>query len=140
MRRLILSVALLLLIGHRTASALTAGELLAECEQLERSWVIKGRDIEIRPLGGASDMMDAGRCWGYLDAYFEMAYLQLHNPENPTAPPTNPLNACPPNGVSLTQVIRMFLQQARNSPGALHQTAFFMIQNMLTNTFPCSGR
>ena len=29
--------------------ALTAGELLAQCEQLERIWVIKGGEIVINP-------------------------------------------------------------------------------------------
>jgi hypothetical protein len=33
---------------------------------------------------------------GYLNAYFDIAYVSLFNSENPSAPPTRPLGACPP--------------------------------------------
>jgi hypothetical protein len=128
-------IGLFLLVGHVPASALTAGELLAQCEQLERSWVIRGTsDVEItRP-----DFFDAGRCWGYLAAFFEIGSFRVFNPENPTAPLTNPLHMCLPKGMNSTQVIRMFLQQARNNPGSLHQNAYVVVLNMLTKQFPCS--
>jgi Rap1a immunity proteins len=119
------------------ALALTGNELLAECEQLERAWVIQGKDVQIR-TGGGIDHIAVGRCWGYLQAYFEIAYIHLVNSEDPNAAPTRPLNACPPNGVSLTQFIRMFLQKARNNPAQLHQPAFFTLANLLTENFPCS--
>jgi hypothetical protein len=122
---ILFSICLLLFIGHvPPASALTAGELLAQCEQLERSWVIRGGDVQIN-IGqlDASSMLDAGKCWGFLNAYFDLAYVKLFNTENPTAPPTSPLHACPPNGISFTQMIRMFLHEARNNPGALNQDA-----------------
>jgi Rap1a immunity proteins len=132
LKRIAFSICLLLFVGHEPASALTAGELLAQCEQLERTWVISGTDVQItRPN------FDAGQCWGFLSAYFELAYVKLSNTENPTAPPTNPLHTCPPKGISFTQMVRMFLQEARNNAGALHQNASLMIWNMLARSFPC---
>lgn len=139
MKRIAFSICLLLFVGHEPASALTAGELLAQCEQLERMWVIKGSDIQIN-TSRADVMFDAGQCWGFLSAYFELAYWKVSNSENPTAPPTNPLHTCPPKGISSSQMIRMFLQEARNNAGALHQNASLMISNMLVRSFPCDER
>ena len=59
-------LAALMLVGlSARASALTAGELLAQCEQLERNWVIQGKDVQIRAGRGEIDM---GKCWGYTSA------------------------------------------------------------------------
>jgi hypothetical protein len=122
---------LLLFVGREPASALTAGELLAQCEQL--SWMIRGKDVEININHDPSSMFDAGKCWGFLNAYFDLAL----NTESPNAPLTNPLHACPPNGISFTLMIKMFLDEARNNPDALHQDAFFTISNVLMRNFPC---
>jgi Rap1a immunity proteins len=137
MQMRVVMLAALMLVGLSTqVSALTGGELLAECEQLEKAWVIQGKDVQIR-TGRGSNELAMGKCWGYLNAYFEIAYINLVDPDNPNAPPTHPLYACPPSGVSLTQFIRMFLQKARNNPAQLHQPAYFMIQNLLNENFPC---
>jgi hypothetical protein len=139
MKMRVVKLAAVMLVGlSARASALTGGELLAECEQLERAWVIQGKDIQIR-TGGGTNQISVGKCWGYLEAYFDIAYVSVIDANNPNAPPTHPLNACPPKGVSLTQFIRMFLQKARNNPAQLHEPAFFMLANLLTQSFPCSG-
>jgi len=126
---------LALMLASGTASAETAGELLAHCEQLERSWVIQDKNVSIR--ANTTGSIDAGKCWGYLHAYFDIAYMNLIDADKPDAPPIRPLGACPPKGVSLVQFIRMFLQKARNTPAELHHEAFFMISNLLNESFPC---
>jgi hypothetical protein len=68
-----------------------------------------------------------------LNTYLELAYVKESNTEGV-------LHTCPPKGISSTQMIRMFLQEARNNPGALHQDAFIMISNMLVRSFPCDER
>ena len=62
--RLAMLVAVMLAGGSVPASAQTTGELLAQCEQLERTWVIEGKEISIRG-GGVRGAIDAGKCWGY---------------------------------------------------------------------------
>jgi len=122
--------------SHSPAPAMTAGELLGHCEELERAWVIQGKDVSMRPVGTVS-AVNAGKCWGYLEAYFDISYLRIVDPIKPNVSPTALLNVCPPSGVNLSQFIRMFLQKARASPAQLHNGAFFMIQNMLVEAFPC---
>jgi Rap1a immunity proteins len=136
MKMRVAMLATVMLVGlSARASALTGNELLAECEQLEKAWVIQGKDVQIRR---GMNEIDMGKCWGYLNAYFDLAYMTLVDPENPTGPPKPLLHVCPPNGVSFVQFIRMFLQRARNNPAQLHTSAFFLIQNMLSESFPCS--
>jgi hypothetical protein len=135
--RVVILVAVLLVGASAPAAAMKAGDLLAQCEQLERAWVIQGKDVQIR-TGGGIDGVAVGKCWGYLNAFFDIAYVSFLNSEDPSAPPTHPLNACPPKGVSLTQFIRMFLQKARNNPAKLHEDALFMVMNLLVESFPCS--
>jgi hypothetical protein len=133
----LVAAALWVVFGVSSASAMTAGELLGQCEQLERNWVTRGSDVQI-DMSDASITFEAGQCWGFLNAYFELAYVKLFNTEKPTAPATNPLHACPPNGaLSNTQLIRMFLHEARNNPSELNQGAFFVISNMLVRNYPC---
>jgi hypothetical protein len=105
-KRIAFSVCLFLFVGHVPASAITAGELLGQCEQLERSWVIKGENIEIYP-NPKMDKFEVGKCWGYLNAHFDLGYLRLFDPAHPTEPLTNPLDVCLPTGMRLTQLIRM---------------------------------
>jgi len=134
--RVAMLVAVLLVGASAPAAAMKTGELLAQCEQLEKVWVIVGNDVRFRTGSGINEVI-VGRCWGYLNAYFDIAYVSLFNSENPSAPPTRPLGACPPTGVSLTQFVRMFLQKARANPAQLHEDAFSTLRNLLNENFPC---
>jgi len=125
---------LLLVSVSGKASAITAGELLAQCEQLEKSWVIEGKNIRI-PINDAG--VSAGKCWGYLSAYHEIAYMRFVDRDDPSAPQTPALRACPPNGIGIVQFIRMFLQKARSNPAELHLPPFVMITKLLIESFPC---
>ena len=97
--------------------------------------IFRGRDVQMmaRP-GDTAAMLDAGKCWGYIHAFQGLANLWY--PTNPT-PRTSVLNVCVPSGVSLTQLVRMFLQEARNNPAALHEDANLMVLNMLMHNFSC---
>jgi hypothetical protein len=136
--RVVILVTIMLVCATAQASALTAGELLNQCEQLERNWVIQGSTISLRSKPGLDIEMPAWRCYGYLQAYFNLSYVQLTNADDPTAPPLRPLMACPPTGISFTQFVRMFLQEARSHPAELHEEAFFILANLLQKNFPCA--
>jgi hypothetical protein len=116
------------------ALAITAGELLAQCEQLEKVWVIQGNGVSI-PITSAG--MNGQKCLGYLSAYHEMAYMKWADPDDPDAPPTPVLHACLPKGIDNVQLIRMFLKKARNNPAELHMPPFPMIVSLLIESFPC---
>lgn len=115
-------------------SALTASELLAQCGQLEKTWVIQDdHHVTIR-----TDVTDAGRCWGYVNAYLDLSYIKLVDPSKPNEKPTRLLEVCPPSkGFNQLQLVRMFLQEARNQQAELHNPAFVMLSNLLTKNFPC---
>jgi len=120
----------------RHANALSAGELLANCEQLERIWIVDGNRVGFQ-LNDASAAAAGSKCWGYLNAYLDVAYVVLVDPEKPNDRPTRPLGSCLPKGIGLVQLIRMFLQHARAHPADLHESAYFMLANMLMKNFPC---
>ena len=113
------------------ATALTASQLLTSCETLERTW-------SIQPNGSIRFQFNDGlSCWGDVQAFFDLSYVQLKSTDRPNDPFTNPLETCPPNGVSLTQLVRMFLQYAREHTADLHYEASMMMMTVLRQKFPC---
>jgi hypothetical protein len=133
MRVVILAIMLFATVSTQ-ASASTANELLAQCEQLERAWVIRNNEMFIQPNVETGTSVDAGRCLGYVEAFLGLASLHIIEPNGPE---TRLIKTCPPKGVSLIQLVRMFLQYARSHPGQLHEQAFFMMNNLLVENFPC---
>jgi Rap1a immunity proteins len=129
MRAYIIMVAtavLLSTIAPVSAGMKRADELLAECEQLERTWTMypaQGRNVYI--LGEA-----AAQCWGYVQAY-------MHISNSNGAAAKLLIEACPPENVSLVQTVKMFLQRARSSPAQLHTAASWMLWAMFKENFPC---
>jgi Rap1a immunity proteins len=112
------------------ARALTASDLLASCELLERTWLIQ-------PDGSIRFALNDGlRCWGYINAFFDMAYFRITYTDRPNDPPVHPIPTCPPKGVSLAQLVRMFLQYARMHPNELHYEAGMMMWTVLAQNFP----
>ena len=89
------------------AAALTASQLLASCETLERTW-------DVQPNGSIRFQLNDGlSCWGYIQAFFDLSNLKLRSTDRPDDPATNPLEACPPDGIGLSKLVRMFFQYAR---------------------------
>jgi hypothetical protein len=129
MPRLLIGLTVLMLTWIAPARAdIKGNELLAQCELLEKSWQVQGNQVGLQYNDGL-------QCWGYLSAYFDLAYLNLYQVDGTITKPF-PLS-CPPNGVSQVQFVRMFLQYARNNPSELHHPASMMIMTMLWRSFPC---
>jgi hypothetical protein len=68
---------------------------------------------------------------------FSVGQIVLFRPDRNEKSPL--LMACPPNGLSLTQLIRMFLQSARNRAAELQWPATMALLTMLRQNFPCRG-
>jgi hypothetical protein len=111
--------------------ALTASELLASCETLERTWDIQPNgEIRFRVNDGLS-------CWSYIQAFFDLAYARLRDSDRPNDPFKSPLDTCPPKGISQSQLVRMFLQHARAHTADLHNSAWTMMYSILRQNYPC---
>jgi Ssp1 endopeptidase immunity protein Rap1a len=135
--RLALAALLLIVAGFfaNTAKAdpLTVGQLAARCGKLDMSEynAIKLRSVSI------GDALDGGKCWGHLEAYIDLASIELPgaNKENPI----HPLDACPPykNNITFTELAQLFLQYASSHPADLQKPAALIAANILAEKFPC---
>lgn len=113
------------------ASALTMGQLVARCAQLEVS------DIEIAPKSAKPmDLLDAGKCWGHFEAYIDLASTTLADPKLPNA--IHPLGACVrPDSLTFRQIVVMFRGFAHAHPADLQKPAAQMVSLMLIEKYPC---
>ena len=138
MTRLLVAVSAVLLLTAPAAQAsvpLTMGQLLARCSQLD---VSEDNQVGLKSttLSGA---LDAGKCWGHLEAYLDLATVTLNDPNLPNA--VHPLGACPPAAqMNFANMVKMFLAYARSHPADLQQTAAQMVSNMLIEKYPCQRR
>ena len=135
MTRLLVAVSALLLLagpGAQASVPLTMGQLLARCGQLD---VTEDNQVALKSTT-LGDALDAGKCWGHLEAYLDLATIVLGDPNLPNA--THPLGACPPAGqMNFANMVKMFLAFARSHPADLQQTAAKMVSNMLIEKYPC---
>jgi hypothetical protein len=134
MRVLVAALAAFMALGtHAQAAPLTMGQLLVRCAQLD---VSKDNQVILRS-SSVGDVLDAGKCFGHLEAYLDLATVGLNNPNNPNS--THPLGACPPAAEQLnfTKMIAIFLDYARNHPEEREYSAASMIAYMLTKKYPC---
>lgn len=130
--RALLLAMLLLPLAAVDASALTMGQLVARCAALQVT------DIEVSLKSEkVLDALDAGKCWGHLEAYLDLATTTLADPSLPNA--THPLGACPKpdTTISFPQMVQMFLAFARAHPNDLRKPAAQMVSLMLIEKFPC---
>jgi Rap1a immunity proteins len=119
--------------GQAQAAPLTMGQLLVRCQHLD---VSKDNEVILRS-SAVGDVLDAGKCFGHLEAYLDLATIVLHDPDNPK--PVHPLLACPPPAEQLnfTKMIGIFLDYARNHPQEREYPAASMVAYMLAKKFPC---
>jgi hypothetical protein len=139
MRIIAIGLACFLLLASIPASAETAGQLLDQCEQLQRNWVIRDNKVYFARDVGEAGMSDMGKCWGYLNAYFDLGYIRLLDRSHPNAPAKNPLNVCLPS-MHFSQFVRIFLHEANNHPRELNENAYFMLNDMMVRDFPCGKK
>ena len=117
------------------AAPLTMGQLMVRCNQLE---VTSGNQAKLKSAM-TGDVLDAGKCWGHLEAYLDLATVELLDPELPNA--VHPLGACPNrDDLNFTQMVQMFMAYARSHPAQYQKPAAQMVANMLAEKFPCKPR
>ena len=134
MRVLVAVLAAFTLWGSQAQAApLTMGQLLVRCAHLD---VSKNNEVILRSAA-TGDVLDAGKCFGHLEAYLDLATIVLHDPTNPN--PIHPLGACPPPAEQLnfTKMIAIFLDYARNHPEEREYSAASMVAYMLSKKYPC---
>jgi hypothetical protein len=117
------------------AAPLTMGQLMVRCNQLE---VTTGNQAKLKSAM-TGDVLDAGKCWGHLEAYLDLATIELLDPDFPNA--VHPLGACPKRDeLNFTQMVQMFMEYARSHPAQYQKPAAQMVANMLAEKFPCKPR
>ena len=135
--RLAFVVFLLIAAGWFTQTAkadpLTVGQLMARCGKLEIS---ETYEIKLRSTS-VSDALDAGKCWGHLEAYIDLATITLPDGEKPDA--IHPLGACPPykNNITFAELTKIFFQFVNDNPTELRKPAALIVANLLVQKFPC---
>jgi len=115
------------------AAPLTMGQLMVRCAQLD---VSKDNQVILRS-GATGDVLDAGKCFGHLEAYLDLATIEVHDPNYKHI--IHPLGACPPASEQLnfTKMIGMFLDHARNHPEQREQPAAMVVANFMAEKYPC---
>ena len=117
------------------AAPLTMGQLMVRCNQLE----VTGDNQAKLKSAMTGDVLDAGKCWGHLEAYLDLATVELLDPDLPNA--VHPLGACPqPRRAQLHPDGEMFMAYARSHPAQYQKPAAQMVANMLAEKFPCKPR
>jgi hypothetical protein len=110
------------------ADPMTVGQLVARCAQLNMT---EANQIKLRSTT-TGDALDAGKCWGHLEAYTDLASMEL--PDSP-----HPLGVCPPykNNISFAELGQMFLEYAKTHPADLQKPAASIAAKLLAEKFPC---
>jgi hypothetical protein len=124
-------VALTLIAGlfasDANADPMTVGQLMTRCKNLDLS----NNEIKLRSTS-VGDALDAGKCWGHIEAYVDLASIELANS-------AHPLGVCPPyqNNISFPELANMFLQYAKSHPAELPKPAAVVMAKILAEVFPC---
>jgi hypothetical protein len=110
------------------ADPMTVGQLMTRCGKLDFS---EPNQIKLRSPS-TSDALDAGKCWGQLEAYTDLASIEL--PEV-----SHPLGVCPPykNNISFIELAQIFIQYASSHPADLQKPAAIIVAKLLAEIFPC---
>jgi hypothetical protein len=118
------SVVAQLVVGAASpANAMSATDLLQSCEILVR---------EARPTGGDRFSLPPGglMCWYYMEAVQDAIVLGDENGHLV-------LRVCAPEETDQMQLVRIFVQYARQNPAQLHQSGVWVAQVALSRAFPC---
>ena len=115
------------------AAPLTMGQLMTRCEKLD---VSKTNEVLLRS-SATGDVLDAGKCFGHLEAYLDLAIIEVNDPAYKYT--IHPLGACPPKSEQLnfTKIIAIFLDYARNHPELQQDPAAIVVADMMARRYPC---
>lgn len=107
-----------------SAFAQSGADMLRACQLLQSGMHREGDTIYLPP--GA----DVNQCWGFMSAVLQYASLA-----DQSGKPLN--NACPGPGVSVVDVIRLYVEYARAHPDKLQLRAAAVAYNAMADAFPC---
>jgi hypothetical protein len=126
-------VAFMTLGTYAQAAPLTMGQLLVRCEKLD---VTKDNEVKLRSAA-IGDVLDAGKCFGHLEAYLDLATIEMRDPNYKHI--IHPLGACPPAAEQLNflKMIAMFLNHARNHSEEQEMPAALFVANFMAERYPC---
>ena len=120
--------AMLIVLVPMFASAQTnGGQLLQQCELLERSMRYVGEDVKMPAEG------DAHACWGFMEA---MQQLTGVSEEKHRSILGDCLVVSGRKG-KLTQLIRVFTNYARTHPTELNDIAVVVVMKAIQTAYPC---
>jgi Rap1a immunity proteins len=107
------------------ASAIESGAELANyCQSLERGTKGAGKHIRI------PNTRQALLCWGYIGAMQDISVLV-------TAQGRRLIGSCPPEQITLLQLIHRFVTYARSHPSEVQGNTATAVIKMLRVNFPC---
>lgn len=94
-------------------------------------------DADVRSDGSVqlSDTMNSGLCWGFFSV-FPVVLRATYNAHY-GASQTYPFRVCVTGGVSVNQLIAVFLDYARRHPERYVQDAFIVELDAMKEAFPC---
>jgi hypothetical protein len=108
----------------------TTGDPFTVCEDYERG--------ARQNVGSVSlPNINAGVCHGYFQAVGHLASFYRMEPGGQSVKALR-LMCLPSKGLSVAQLIRMFMAYARAHPEEHHQSAVFGVVNAINPAFPCN--
>ena len=116
----------LALCGPAASSVDSANELLSACEGLLSSSRLEGTNISIP----TADYM-ANQCWGYIRAFQDLSYIEVAGDKSTVT------HACPAEGSSELQWVRVFVAYAQKHPERLHESGASMAFDAFRSAFRC---
>jgi hypothetical protein len=121
-------VASAVLVASEHAQAATrAGDLLNDCQSLERGKRGYGNHIQI-PKTRASLV-----CWGYMEAMQDLSVWIDESGQRI-------IGSCPPEGTMLVALIHSFVMYARSHPSQLQGNAALAVTKAFQEAFPCDEK
>ena len=113
-------------IGASPAKAISGNDVLTSCETLLR---------DMQPVGtnGVRFTRDGEMCWWYITALMDAASFG-DGQQRPV------LKVCPPKDSNQLQLIRIYVNYARQNPAHLHHPGIVVAQWALYQVFPCPDR
>jgi len=113
------------------ALALTGNELLPKCDKFLSRIEVVG-DGRFKYDGST----DSAECFGFAQAIHTLAYLYVLD-DSGIVEKQSILRICPPSGVTVVQMIRMFVKYAKDNPDQLNNDAVFLAMSALGQAYRC---
>lgn len=121
---LLVAAAAVCTFANEAAAIDNAGDLASSCHSLEKGAKGTGRQIRI------PNTKSALLCWGYMRAMQDVSVLTAENGRRL-------IGSCPPERITLLQLIRAFSAYARSQSVKLQGNAAVAVIGAFQEAFPC---